>query len=332
VLALVHPYILLPLYVSLGLYGLYLWHRQGRLMIRRMAWLATTSVLALPVVVYSYLAISSSPVFRAWQAQNLTLSPPPLHYVLGYGLVLILAILGGIAVVKRRDDTVWPLMIWPLAVTPMLYAPIVFNVQRRMVEGVHVPLVILAALGCELIVVPVAVRSRLAGWLSRWAYPRMRFGRLVEGLVVGLATPSTWYLLASLSLATLGGHGPLFHSRAEVGAVLWLGENSSPNETVLSSYELGGYIPARIGHRVFWGHWTESINLAEKRRQVEDFYSASSELDRQSFLISNGIAYVFYGPRERELGGFVLSEVDFLSPACRVEDVVVYRVEGTEDT
>src|SRR5574342_333731 len=44
-----------------------------------------------------------NPVMRQWSAQNLILSPHPLHYVMGYALVGLLA-LGGAAYVLRRHD------------------------------------------------------------------------------------------------------------------------------------------------------------------------------------------------------------------------------------
>jgi uncharacterized membrane protein len=118
----------------------------------------------------------------------------------------------------------------------------------------------------------------------------------------------------------------LYHSQCEVEAVLWLGERTQPRDTVLSSYEIGGYIPARIGHRVFWGHWTESIHLPQKRAEARAFYSDSETLDRPRFLTYYGIAYVFHGPREREMGSFDPSATPYLEPVFQRGDVVVYEV------
>jgi uncharacterized membrane protein len=124
----------------------------------------------------------------------------------------------------------------------------------------------------------------------------------------------------------VGGYGPLFNDEAEVAAVLWLGAHSSPEDTVLSSYEIGGYIPARIGHRAFWGHWAESIDLPRKRAEVDEFYSASESFERRLFLGRHGISYVFHGPRERELGAFDPSGAPFLTLAFQDGDVSIYRV------
>jgi hypothetical protein len=195
-----------------------------------------------------------------------------------------------------------------------------------MIDGVHVPLCMLAAVGLNRGLLPTVQRSRLAEWLAHWGYPRPRLRWLLGRLALALTTPSTWYLLVSLSLAAAGGYGPLYHSRGEVEAVMWLGEHTQPEDTVLSSYEIGGYIPARIGHRVFWGHWAESVRLPQKRAEAGAFYSDSGTFDRRRFLARYGIAYVFHGPRERGMGGFDPAATPYLEPAFQQGDVVVYRV------
>jgi hypothetical protein len=328
VLTVVHPYSLLPLDASLALYWLYLLIRHRGEAVRRLLWLLGFALLPLPLVIYDYLDIASNPVLRAWQAQSYTLSPPPLHYLLGYGLVLMLAVWGGFLVFRDREEMGASLALWLLAVAPLLYIPLVFHLQRRMIEGVHVPLSVLAAVGLDRGLLPVVQRSWLAGWFGRHRYPRHRFRQLISRLLLAFTTPSTWYLLASLSLAAAGGYGPLYHSCAEVEAVLWLGQHSSPRDTVLSSYEIGGYIPARIGHRVFWGHWAESIHLPQKRSEAQAFYSDSATFDRTALLTRYGIAYVFHGSRERNIGGFDPAAVPWLEQVCQKGDAAVYQVKG----
>ncbi len=217
------------------------------------------------------------------------------------------------------------LVIWPLVVAPLLYLPLIFYLQRRMIEGVHLPLVCLAALGLAEGLLPAVQRSRLAGWLVRRRSTRPRMVRLVEGLTLAMTTPSTWYLLASLTLAAAAGHGALFVSRAEAAAIDRLSARASPTDTVLASYEISGYIPARSGQRVFWGHWAESIHLEEKRAAAEAFFSADPTFDRADFLRRHGIVYVFYGPRERAAGGFPTA-APYLEPVLQEGEVTVYRV------
>ena len=326
VVAVIHPYVLLPLDATLVLYWAYRWICRRDAGERSLPWLLGFAVVPLPVIAYSYWALASHPVFRAWQDQSMTLSPPPLHYVAGYGLLLALAIWGGARVLREQDSPAVALVLWPLAVMPLLYAPLVFHLQRRVIEGVHVALSTLAAVGLCRGLLPAIQQSRLARWAASRGYAPHRLRWLLGRFIVALTTLSTWYLLASLSLAASSGYGLLYHSRSEVEAVLWLGDHTQPGDTVLSSYEIGGYIPARIGHRVFWGHWAETIHLPQKHVEVQAFYSASQAFDRPGFLARYGIAYVLHGPRERDVGQFEPGRAPYLEPVFQRGEVTVYRV------
>jgi hypothetical protein len=116
--------------------------------------LALACLIASPVVIYSLVVFTVNPVMRQWSAQNLILSPHPLHYVMGYALVGLLA-MGGAAYVLRRHDArsvTLHLVGCAVVVPPLLYLP--FNLQRRLIEGWQVPLAILASLGLARFVLP----------------------------------------------------------------------------------------------------------------------------------------------------------------------------------
>jgi len=80
----------------------------------------------------------------AWVGQNLLPSPHPLHYVFGYGLLATLA-LPGIRWAWRRGQRAAPYLLlpaWIVAGPVLAYLPI--GVQRRLLEGIFIPLCILA--------------------------------------------------------------------------------------------------------------------------------------------------------------------------------------------
>ena len=332
-LAAIHPYSLLV--VDLVLFACWLvgcWrHRQ--LDLAPLGGLAIVVAAPLPLVIYQYLSIARNPVQAAWQAQSTTLSPPVWYYVLGYGVVFLLAIPGGWWALRQKSP--WPLLpLWLLIVAPLLYAPVVFNLQRRMIEGAQVPLCILAAVGMVRYLLPAVQQSTMAGWLADRGYARERLGLLVRNLVVALALPSTLFLVISACLAA--AQSPDFRlSSDEIAAVDWLGENSGVEDTLLSSYRIGGFVPARTGHRVFLGHWAETIDMERKREAVARFFSlkaagdAADDTARQNLLREYGIRFVFYGPHERALGTFDPTQVDYLACVYRQGDVSVFRVSTT---
>ncbi|GAB4536648.1 MAG: hypothetical protein Kow0063_22440 [Anaerolineae bacterium] len=320
----IHPFMLPVIVLVSGGYWLYISLRRG-FRFWMLSGLAVLVLAPLPIVVYQYMAMISDPVFAGWQAQNINLSPPPWHYVSGYGVVLVLAIPGGWWALRRSEP--WPFLpVWLLVVAFLLYAPVTFNLQRRVIEGVQVALCILATAGLAHYVLPAVGRSRLAAKLATRGYPPSRLTLLTRNLLVGLTLPSTLFLITSAGLAAASGPPDMFYSADELAAVDWLGANSSPDDTVLASYEIGGLIPARIGHRTFMGHWTETVDLAGKQVAASRFYGAASDGERQDMLRQYGIVYVFHGPRERALGDFDPASAPYLVPVFTGHDTGVYRV------
>jgi hypothetical protein len=257
-------------------------------------------LFTVPLLLYLYSATQADAVLRAWSQQNLTPSPPPLDYVLGYGLLWIFAFFGARQAWRRKTDWDVLLLSWILMTLPLLYAP--FPLQRRLSLGLHVPIGILGAIGLTEIV--------------RAKWPR----RALIGVM----------LLTSLfiELALFGGalaHDPhIYLSTNEAAALNWLQQNASPDAVVLASPELGGFIPAFAGQRVVYGHPFETVDAKRREQLVKDFFADT--IDRAQVLQDNAVTYIVVGPRERKLG-----EVDFTNLAVEevfsAGDVVVYRVK-----
>src|SRR5258708_10591087 len=76
------------------------------------------------IIGYDWIALYHFPVWQSFTEQNITLSPPPIYYVLGYAPTLLPA-LGGIVLAVRRRDTRWLGASLRVAGTAALgYAPI----------------------------------------------------------------------------------------------------------------------------------------------------------------------------------------------------------------
>ena len=98
-----------------------------------------------------------------------------------------------------------------------------------------------------------------------------------------------------------------------------------PTDTILCSYWVGNYIPARIGHRVFLGHWDETIDYTQKRGAVETFFQGQTDdSTRLNILREHGIAYLFYGPQERALGDFNPASHPYLVKRFSNDKVSIY--------
>jgi hypothetical protein len=311
-LVLVHPLGLIPVYVTLALYLLL---RRWLDLVWPMAELlaAAGSVLfSVPVLLYGYWIYVTNPAMAGWAAQNLTPAPRVLDLALGYGLVGLLAILGGVIVIRKRDRGGLALLAWSVGTLVLVYMP--FPLQRRLLTGLGVPLSVLAGIGLN------------RWWLSRLTAER---ARLIAAATVGFSLLGNLFLLLVLSLGVLKSDrqadpfARLYLTQDEVNAMQWLLAHAQ-GEVVLASPRTGALLPGRAGVRVFAGHPYETINAKVKQAQAEAFFRDElSDDEWQGLQDRYHIRFVFVGPTERALGGGAyLGEME---PAFRVGEVTIYR-------
>jgi hypothetical protein len=251
----------------------------------------TTLLLSSPFTLYTLGLFSVDPILKQWNAQNILPSPNPIHYLLGYSVLLSFGVGGWRALSKRNPDLARFVAGWALAVPFMLYAPL--TPQRRLVEGFQLPLVTLAVIGLA-----EATRA-YRRWLSL--------------LVLTVTLPTSALLLAGGMAAARAPAEPLFHPADQLAAFEWLADNAEPGQVVLSSFETGNALPAYTPLVAYIGHGPESVFLAQKQPRVAAFYHRSApDADRRRLLADGRIAFVLFGPHERALGDFDPARVEYL--------------------
>jgi len=239
--------------------------------------------------------LGQHPAFSQWSAQNQLPSPPPLHYLLAY-IVLLIPAWAGWRFAWRRARLYGRyalLAAWPLMALPVVYVPI--NVQRRLGEGVLVPLALLAATG-------LYATARAWG-MKHGRHAGRRFLRLALPVAAVASISSLIVYLGSWGAATTRRE-PVFRPATEIEALAWLNRHAAPGSVVLSAPSTGNVLPAYADVRAYVGHGPETIGYAGKSDQVRRFFSgAMSEAERLALLEGFDVAYVFYGPAERALSG-----------------------------
>ncbi len=266
---------------------------QRRLLRREVGLAALAGALPAAMLAYNAWLFTTNPIFAAWSAQNVLPSPPPRDYLLAYGLLIVLATIGA---VKARQEGFTGrtalLITWPLTAAVLVYAPV--NVQRRLLEGVIVPLSVLAALG----VWTLANRESREGTYEPPLVRRLRW--LGLACLLMLLSPSTALMLLSGAATASRPAEPVFHSADELAALAWLREQAVPDSVVLSTVESGNVIPAYAGVRVYVGHGPETIDITNKSLRAQAFFHGSMSLDdRRALLAEAGASYVWAGPAEQ---------------------------------
>jgi hypothetical protein len=233
-----------------------------------------------PFVFYDIWVSSTDPVFAGWNQQNLTPSPPAWDLLASLGLVFVFAIPGLIHMRRERFSDRRVLLAWAALGLGLMYAPV--GLQRRFMLGMFIPFVGLAVMGMR----------ALSGDSKKWRL-------LVASLLLIASIPTNVMVI----LATVHGsttHEPkLFLSIYEAQALDWLKSNTESEALILASPEIGMFLPAQTGRRVFYGHPFETVNAIQMRSQVELTFQTTNPWDSQLLQKSD---FILFGPREHDLG------------------------------
>jgi hypothetical protein len=282
-LTVVSAYFVMGVYLLVWAAWLALRRNAGCAEWRQAIWRAfLAGVISSPLVIYNFLSFQLDPFLKLWQTQNLIPSPPIGDYLLSFG-VLIPFIVWGFVQWKQISWRPYTfLLAWGIAFPFLAYAP--YNLQRRLPEGIWVGLSVLAVTALD--IVPQKWRKIAYAWLS-------------------LAFVSSLLLYAGGMMQVSHPQPPLFRPLGEVNAMRYLAEKVKKGDVVLAAYDTSNVLPTRAPVKVLIGHGPESLGLAEIQPRVEGFYqSQTSDAARAALLKQYGIRFVFYGPLEKNLGGW----------------------------
>jgi len=236
---------------------------------------------SVPLMAYLGYKALTDPYLQAWAAQNLILSPPPILYLVAFGILLPAAFFGARKLLRRRQEAMMFPIAWAAAIPALAWAPL--NIQRRLPEGGWVALAILAAVGI----------ATLEG-------SRRRLARVALAV---LLIPSSVLILASGVDLALNPRAPAFRPQEEIETFGRVGQLAGPSAIVLASFETSNPLPAWAPVRVVAGHGPETAGLAELQPRIDNFYQNSgSDEERLKLIVDQQINYVIHGPGERNIG------------------------------
>ena len=288
-----------------------------------------TGLLSWPPALYSVWLTHSSPIWEQVldQFSNAGVYTPNLfHIFILMGLPLILAIIT-LALLARghspSDTPVQPterkhlfLGVWFVAGWALCYIPTDF--QIHMLNSWQVPIAYLATIGLYKYVAPLLQR--------RWSARRSQTIVVLAFLALILLTNG--YLWAWRSIDLNRHDYPYFLYNDEVAALEWLDENALPDDIVLSSYDVGRYLPGLTGCRAFLAHWAQTVEFYDKRDRVAQFFALQTDhQERLATLRTFKVDYVFYGPAERALGQYDPSTSASFAPVFSNSRVTIYQVQ-----
>jgi len=329
----IHTYDVLIFGGTIGLYVAWTAAHKDMPLARLVRHAAVVWVAALPGPLWAAYTIHADPLYAA--KANIVLSPyPPLTYVMSYGLVLLLALIGAVCVLWSY----WPgrplLFAWLIVGILLPYFPAPWPPwKRKLFEGFHICLALLAAAAVAYVIWPALCRAlERRGWRTGAAGPALL------AAVVLVTVPSNAFFVwdCTRNLVTNNQRllmyymPPLFLTGDEWEAMKWLEANSEREAVVLSSNYMGNHIPVVAGNRVYCGHWGETINYPRKLNQVRDFYAGlETPMTREDLLRASGARYVFESRYEEAVAGDFpepLETEPFLKLVYQNRGVRIYEV------
>ena len=323
-----HAYDLLIVYSVMGTFAFLIWWK-GRKFPWRLFWGGViVCALSCSGAVYSVILTTSDPLWEEVLAQFANggvYTPSPPHLIILFGWPLVLAVVEWVELAWRKRGRLirWSdedLFVggWFLVGAMLNYIPTDF--QIHMLNSWQIPMMILATKGLHGLVAPACVK-----WLPVSSERVLRW--VVVAFVVAVL-PTNLYLLAWRFVDLSRADYPYFLHRGEVAALEWLGENTEPEEIVLSALTTGQYIPGLSGNTAFLAHWAQTVEFYDKRDRVARFFTADTpDNERMNTVCSFGVDYVLYGPAERALGDYEPANARWLALAFSVPQVEVYRVQ-----
>jgi hypothetical protein len=263
--------------------------------IRPRQWLAAGLFYALsaPSVAFHYWLTHWSPNAAFMLQNNITKTPSPLYLLIGFGVVVPLAAFGWIA---SKDEKILSrghrqfFAVWAFAQCWLVYSPLVF--QRRLLEGLQFPLVVLA--------IPAIV-----GIMQLRAFKKIAGAVSLTLLAPALFLPTTFSTVQrSIEAANpAGDHDGLFFFRHdESEALAWIRAHAEADAVILCSMGTGNDVIGWGERRTYVGHWANTIDSSTKMAEVADFFGHMTDAHRAEFVRGRGITYVVVGPAERTLG------------------------------
>jgi hypothetical protein len=276
VLALVHPYSQ-PLLLTLAIVIIAVRHRKDWL-----AYLARYLAAVIPCLAYLVLVSTLQPVVARHNSNGAMLSPAIQSYLLGFGIPLLIAIIGLVLERCQLLKRYWQLVLWFGLSLGFAYLPLWF--QYKLIFGAHIPLCILAALSLDL-----ALRRCLGRGKRTWMVA-------LSVLIIMPAVAITPVYLAVILQRDVrnNANGVYYISNDLQNGFNFLKQHSSPNDIVMATVETSSLLPAYTGNTVLWGHWAMSVDFDTRRRWVNNLLTQQGQDDKagEEFW-GSGIQFVF---------------------------------------
>lgn len=317
-----HPFHVPTVFGVLGIYLIILCLKYRKIRWNLIGHLAIVFLLSLPAIVYHLLTMKYD--WTIWQKaiQNVCLTPSWLMVLVSYGLLTILAIIGIISIWKNKlyNNRNLFLIAWPITQFLLIYLPV--NFQRRLTEGLHVGVTLLANFGLFFVY----------NFLKNKIGPKFFLLVVNNKMLIWIIFPivfccSNIFILGQDIIYAYAYSKVFYISYNKLSAIKWLAQNTSFTSQIFSSPANGNIIPAFSARNVYVGHGVETAFYLQKTKETEWFFKDNKrDEQKKTFLKKNNLNYLFYETEEKKLGSFNPEEKKYLKKVYQNDEVTIYKI------
>ena len=269
-LTIIQPFCMVILLGVLGILTLVEWHEISKSRIYSLI------SLILPTIIFgTYLLYITkyNASIRGWNSQNITPSPPVWDLMISLSPMFLLAIPGIYNIIKTKDRQFYPLVIWMGMALSLAYLPA--NLQRRLLIGSYIPVAILGLYGMNLLINSTG-----------------KYWSLIRITIFAIALPTN-LLILSMSVYQVANFNQNLVMKQNVWkSLLWVNHNIPQDSLIITSPEVGLYIPAYSNNRVIYGHPFETTDAILNKGNVELFFTSMSSSEQQHYLMTEDVDYI----------------------------------------
>ena len=239
---------------------------------------------SIPIIYQSYL-IKINIIAKYWAIQNINTSPSIRGLISGLGIWMPLGIAGLFFSIKKKDKNIILISSWAISYLLLIYFPV--NIQRRFLEGLFIPYIILS---CYFIF----------NILLSYSYFNKKNIRLLFLLfLIILLFTSSYSNLILLKIdytkLTNNKYLPFYADNNLIKGLKWLQNYDNNLKTILANWDISYLLPSYIYGQTLWGHKVQTIKLYEKEIEINDYFNNKlDDIERKKFYKKYNIKYLIW--------------------------------------
>lgn len=292
-------------------------------------------ILTLPSVLYYVWLMKIDWMIALKAFQNACYIPAFLTVIISYGGLIFVPITALILYLihlknkkhKLQNTNHTPinnkflfLIIWATTQFGLIFMP--FRFQRRLTEGLQIPLVFLTIISL------LWLKKILQPKISKIGLDKLIFNKYFLTIIFLLGfTLSNWFIIGENVKLFNNNYDLFYFDKQQLTSYQWIKNTINENEVILSSIPNGNFIPGVAGRQVYIGHVNvETLYFDTKLAKMEWFFKNNkNDTKKIEFLKKNNIQYVYYSKFEKKLGNFRPSEKNYLKPIFSNDFTTIYQ-------